>query len=57
MEKSIIILIAVLAACWLIFRFSRKLKKGAGSGGCDCGCGCCGSCGGKKLKGENLEMK
>ncbi len=57
MEKAIIILIAILAACWLIFRFSKKLKKGAGSGGCGCECGCCGSCGGKKRKGENLEMK
>ncbi len=59
MEKAIITVIAVLAGCWIIFGFARKLKSGACGCRCD-GCGCRGSCKTKKKHAaddKHLEMK
>lgn len=57
MEKTIIALIAVIVACLLLFRLSKKLKAASRNGACGECYGCCRgktcACSDKK----NLEMK
>ena len=58
MEKMVIVLFAVIAACLLLFRLSKKLKTSSRNGACG---ECCGCCRGKACacsdKINNLEMK